>query len=781
MPIKRYIATADNTITNAFKENLVTRATASNMGNSDVLEVFSIYGQGSSNSVEKSRILLDFPVSIIESDRASGDIPTSGSVRFFLKLFNTPTTTTVPKKFDMQVLPLSRSWSEGTGLDMETYSDEGQSNWNASRRTTDSLVSATATAGIDIAGTQASAADVSFTINVPSSAGGSGTDITVFIDVSSDGTVGANANEIRIGADSQTDAQITDLVILGINGTDGNARVTLGAGLTSGTGIQGLTAADGSDDTKINLTVTKTGYEGNKTELKNVSGVAVVKTDKLSGGLGREETWTTPGGDFHEVGYTPGKNLPHYKQYFENGTEDLEVNITELVEEWINVSSLTDPDRTNYGILLKLSGSYEDGTRKSSYYTKKFFSRSSEFFYKRPQIEARWRDFKGDDRNNFYLSSSMMTGEDNLNTLFLYNYTRKGLTNIPALSTSPDGSDQTVGTSLIRVRLYDSGSTTKSPITFPVGGGVRDGRAKATITVAGNPGNAETFVITDSTNASVTFTFQQGNNSVAANSATTSTVGIFSVLGNNSGIASRIQQSIANSSLAVTATDNSDGTVTITQNAVGADGNKSLDMTSVTNVSVPDNTFKGGYEQDFAVGYLHETGIYSASFAYTGSAKSLYDVWSTTGDRELLTGSTITVNTHNPSYHNVDTGLVTTVTNLKSSYENSEKVRMRVFARERNKTPNVYSVSTNSSQVKVIENAFYRIFRVIDGLDVVSYGTGSNGIQTQYSRLSYDKEGNYFDLDMSLFEPGYQYAIELLYDIDGRHKVQDSIFKFRVD
>ena len=139
------------------------------------------------------------------------------------------------------------------------------------------------------------------------------------------------------------------------------------------------------------------------------------------------------------------------------------------------------------------------------------------------------------------------------------------------------------------------------------------------------------------------------------------------------------------------------------------------------------------------------------------------------------------VNTHSPSYHNTNTGLVTTITNLKHSYESFEKVRMRIFAREKNKTPNVYSVSTNSSQVKVIENAYYRIFRVIDGLEVISYGSGSHGVQTEYSKLSYDKDGNYFDLDMSLFESGYQYAIELLYDVDGRHKVQDNIFKFRVD
>ena len=43
--IKRYYATKDNTITNAYAENLTTRGSDANMGASDILEVFSIYGQ----------------------------------------------------------------------------------------------------------------------------------------------------------------------------------------------------------------------------------------------------------------------------------------------------------------------------------------------------------------------------------------------------------------------------------------------------------------------------------------------------------------------------------------------------------------------------------------------------------------------------------------------------------------------------------------------------------------------------------------------------------------
>ena len=253
----------------------------------------------------------------------------------------------------------------------------------------------------------------------------------------------------------------------------------------------------------------------------------------------------------------------------------------------------------------------------------------------------------------------------NYNTLYLYNYTNRGLSNIPELSEHADVPDpQIVGSPVIKVRLYDSSSSGKSPITFPVGGGV-------TALMGANP--------------------------------------------------------------------------------------------------------------DYAFGYLKEPGIYSASFAYTGSARKLYDVWSTLGNKELVTGSSIDVEVRKGFFTNVDTDIITNITNLKSSYKNSEKVKMRVYTREKNKSPNLYDVSTNSSQVKVIENAYYRIFRVIDGVEVVSYGSGSHGTQTQFSRLSYDKDGNYFDLDMELFEPGYQYAIELLYDIDGNHKVQDKVFKFRVD
>ena len=86
MAIKRFFATKDTTITNAFKQNLITRATASSMGASDVLEVFSIFAQANTGTLEAARALVQFDISALSASRDSGDIPASGSVDFYLRV-----------------------------------------------------------------------------------------------------------------------------------------------------------------------------------------------------------------------------------------------------------------------------------------------------------------------------------------------------------------------------------------------------------------------------------------------------------------------------------------------------------------------------------------------------------------------------------------------------------------------------------------------------------------------------------------------------------------------
>jgi hypothetical protein len=139
MGIKRYRANLNNTIVNAFKPDFSTRATGSNMGLADVLEVYSIYGRVDTGSQELSRTLIKFPVNTIISDRNSGVIPSSGSISFYLKVFNAQHASTVPRSYKMTFNPVSQSWQEGLGVDLESYSDNRGnnvgSNWMSASQT----------------------------------------------------------------------------------------------------------------------------------------------------------------------------------------------------------------------------------------------------------------------------------------------------------------------------------------------------------------------------------------------------------------------------------------------------------------------------------------------------------------------------------------------------------------------------------------------------------------------------------------------------------------------
>ena len=477
MSIKRYVANKDTTITNAYNSNLTTRATQANMGASDILEIFNIYGQANTSSIESSRILIEFPINEIISDRNNKKLGISGSTQFILKLSNAEHGDSTPSNFTLLVSPLSRSWTEGFGLDMETYKDITVANW--------------------------------------------------------------------------------------------------------------LSAS-------------------------------------------QNEPWISEGGDFLSK---------TYNQYFDAGTEDLEIDITETVEDWI-----LNPSK-NFGFLIRLTGSQENST--NSYYTKKFFARGSEFFFKRPWIEARLDDSFKDNRSNFIISSSLLDSLDNLNTLVLYNKVKGELKNIPSIGTG----------SGMFVSLY-AGTNKPSGFALPL---------------------------------------------------------------------------------------------------------------HVGQTKVPAGFYK--------------TGIYTASVGIYTTSSYLYDVWFSGSTAEnsssiiFATGSIIYTNTHDASFDNQQTEYVISTNNLKSVYKKAEQSRIKIFAREKNWSPNIYTVSSKDVENKIIDNLFYKVIRIQDILEIVPYGTGT----IEYTKLSYDLEGNYFDLNFDLFEPGYSYAIKLGQKFGDNFTEFKETFKFRVE
>ena len=152
-----------------------------------------------------------------------------------------------------------------------------------------------------------------------------------------------------------------------------------------------------------------------------------------------------------------------------------------------------------------------------------------------------------------------------------------------------------------------------------------------------------------------------------------------------------------------------------------------------------------------------ETGIYTASFAYTSSASTIYPVWHT-GSSHLVynntqfhTGSAIAVKTHYASNYNSKTAYVSNITNLKSAYANNEQSRFRIYVRQKDWNPTIYSVASADIETTVVESAYYKVVRVVDDYDVINYGTAS----TNHTLMSYDASGNYFDLDMSMLESGW--------------------------
>ena len=175
--------------------------------------------------------------------------------------------------------------------------------------------------------------------------------------------------------------------------------------------------------------------------------------------------WGTAGGDFNNASaYT-------FKQEFNTGFENFEVDISKYVEDILN-NALNSGN--NYGLILLLSSSYLADS--NSYYTKKFSARSSEYFFNRPTIEARWDSTIRDDRSNFYYSSSLATAADNLNTLYLYNNIGGRLKNIPS-----------VGTSKLLVGIYQSSASAPvgTVLTAVTGGYVSTGIYSASVALTG--------------------------------------------------------------------------------------------------------------------------------------------------------------------------------------------------------------------------------------------------------------------------------------------------------
>ena len=464
MSVKKFFAIADTTITNALKEDLSTRATDSNMGLSDSLEIFYIYGQNPDPEApevekrEEARIIIKFDTDSIKQ-YYNNVFPQS--VKFVLKMSNAEHPYTLPRGYSAKIYKLVESFSEGQGVDMESYKDEGPASW--------------------------------------------------------------------------------------------------------------------------------TNRELNT-------------------------AWTNPGA-------FQGTETLVATQLFDTGVEDMEVDITSYIEGLFNGD-------TDDGLIILLEEPVTTGI--TNFYTKKFFSRSSEFFFKRPVIEARDSNTNSDDRGKFYKASPFVTSNEQ--NIYLYNSIGGERVNL-------------VGT--VALELFEDEAMT-----------------------------------------------------------TSITTGV------------------------------------------------------VTNTG---------------------TGIYKAAVTVpnTVTVSTIYEKW--TSDANPVKTGPITLLTRQATTDSGDTEYIIDITNLKTSYTRQETAKFRIYTRQKDWNPTIYTVASKEIENLIVEKIYYKIVRMVDEKTILGYGIGTNDTNNEHTLVSYDALGSYFDFDMSLLEKGYMYGIKLMFSINGELREQEEIFKFRVD
>ena len=109
------------------------RATDSNVGQAGTLDLFKMFNEsklnGSSSLKEVSRLLIKFDLSTLQQLTGSSLDISHSSFKCTLKLYDVYGGQPCPKNFKIILHPLSRSFGEGTGMDVKTFSHLGSCNF----------------------------------------------------------------------------------------------------------------------------------------------------------------------------------------------------------------------------------------------------------------------------------------------------------------------------------------------------------------------------------------------------------------------------------------------------------------------------------------------------------------------------------------------------------------------------------------------------------------------------------------------------------------------------
>ena len=836
MPIKRYYATADTTIVNSFKSDLVTRSIDSNAGQSDIIEMYCIHGRVSTESLEKSRILVRFNIDELVAN------PLPSGTKYYLKLFNAEHGESLPSEFSISVKPILEEWEEGSGLDLIRYGDVGHASWvgrKAARVAQVSTIELNSVNPLHYADQYISLFDAvgdqyNFFFKVVAEASSNlpvGTDVEVDLTDLGGDTISDKLTEVILGHPQFSAVQNAQGVIEVTNSTPGTAKdPTISLFDDPATAPLILVSTQGSDYT----------------------------------------AWSTSGGHYGAILDNQQQEVV-FEQFLELGTEDVEIEITPIVEEWLSADPGT-LDNNGLGIMLKAE--FEDGSRSKSYYTKRFFARRSEYFLKRPAIEARYSTFIQDDSTKLKTANPHHSSSANTNRVYYKNYENGVLTDLSEspkftlttdkaltdkVTLQPDrqqnviiaspGSDYTenayveievantaahddhnFANSLIRISHTDPGTGQENIFDFV--GRYHNWNAPSErvdifpINVSNTSSNrvAAAQAIADELNAAPGFT------ALFAAEAAGEKIRVYSRLTGLAGQSSSLSIHGVSTSQAdfiqFTASPDHGAFDPFVQDA---DPNQEGDQPGGNVYDSVENQNDAQYEAyrqasaitvllpDLSVVLAGDTtynkrtrffrgnsgiaadeitsepvsgltGVYVAEFKIANniSVSTLYKKW-WIGDNtpnNIILGhsgnSPVKVqNWYDVPYSEYEQSSCRIVmNNLQESYSKEDLVSFKFSVRDPSANLNVRTVNgTTKPAGKVISEIYYRLYRVSDNFEIISYNENKG---TNHNRISFDGLSNCFDLDMSILEEGYTYAIDFLV-VNGSNKKQvDQSFRFKI-
>ena len=182
-------------------------------------------------------------------------------------------------------------------------------------------------------------------------------------------------------------------------------------------------------------------------------------------------------------------------------------------------------------------------------------------------------------------------------------------------------------------------------------------------------------------------------------------------------------------------------------------------------------------------------GIYSASFAISSYDSSLYDhvlasgsvtfdeVWTNSDESITYLSSSLLIKRENRRVANTknQNNILVTVLNVNDEYQSGEKIKVRVFAEDRDR-PIKFVKSPFEKKSQIFHEMYFRIRDVFDGKILIDFDEENNS-----TRLSTDADGMFFDVFTDSLPKGRVYSFDFLIKRNGINTIiKDVAAKFKI-